>query len=297
MKPYTLSLGEVEKLYKLAEDFQKHGFDVKLFPEVYYDTFENACKVFPDLEQNSNRFSNSIHPNFFGVYLYETFFIPTNEINFDATKEGIIILFRDRIEDNVGFGDNKNLRLIVLLYQISQWLIHFPKAKTNYFWKYGFEYSIPKTKEALSSILITWGIETNEEKAALNYLLPGYNSNFTQRNLVDNLTTDLTLAQEVLLEKIVILREAFYLKDKLMFDFLFYKNLDLKTYLNNACVEDCIEDNIKQTFIANTDFKYPLIRGDHSFGMMFNHCDATKNIIKTLYITDRIRYPLRDKKD
>jgi len=49
---YRFSSNELSKMGWFKGLFTDNGYLIERFPEVYYDTFDNARKVYPNLERN-----------------------------------------------------------------------------------------------------------------------------------------------------------------------------------------------------------------------------------------------------
>ena len=63
---YRFSSNELSKMGWLKGLFADNSFLIERFPEVYYDTFDNARKVYPNLERNQKEDT----PDYLGVYIY-----------------------------------------------------------------------------------------------------------------------------------------------------------------------------------------------------------------------------------
>jgi hypothetical protein len=130
LNAYRFSAKELVKMGWLKDLFQDNGFVIDRFPEVYYDTFKNASKVYTNLEQHINEDT----PDYLGVYIF-AYGDETCEEQCRSTKEGVIVLFSDRIQDfclrkqsklSESLIDIENaLREVVLYHELGHWLSHW----------------------------------------------------------------------------------------------------------------------------------------------------------------------------
>jgi hypothetical protein len=153
LKSYRFSDAELNKMLWLKELFQENGFTIDRFPEVYYDDFN---KVYPEKEHNSFPNEGPVDPDMLGVY---RFGLEKDCIGKPCRKstEGIIILFKDRIEhysSNTG-TDIDSVRFVVLMHELGHWLSHWP-IRENYNWRIGFHLSNTHTHEALAQLIAYW---------------------------------------------------------------------------------------------------------------------------------------------
>ncbi len=246
---YRFSSEEMKKMLWLKKDlFEDNGFTVERFPEVYYDTFDKACEVWPSLKENQEEDGT---PDYLGCYIYNG----GSSIN-DPSEEGIIILFSDRIKDFVsrrpGLTENC-LRYVVLMHELGHWLSHWP-CGNDLRWLYGFQLRNKRTKEALANIIAYWCLDTDCHKNAMDILTPKLRSPDGFLVLIDkdshNINTEnpygayyllLRKSQKEILEKIKLLRAAFYLEDYKMMDFLQSEIQTLSDFLADGVCEDYIQ--------------------------------------------------------
>jgi hypothetical protein len=245
---YRFSSEETKKMLWLKDLFEENGFTVERFPEVYYDTFEKACEVWPSLKENQDEEET---PDYLGAYIYKG----GNSIN-DPSSEGIIILFSDRIEDFVSIkpGLTENcVRYVVLMHELGHWLSHWP-CGNDLRWLYGFQLGNKRTKEALANIIAYWCLDTDCHKKTMDILTPKLKNPDGFLELIDkdshNINTDnpygayyllLRKSQKEILEKNKLLRSAFYLEDNKMMDFLQSEIQTLSEFLSDGVFEDYIQ--------------------------------------------------------
>ncbi len=249
---YRFSSEEMKKMLWLKDLFEDNGFTVERFPEVYYDTFEKACEVWPFLKEN--RYEEVITPDYLGMYIYNCGYSIK-----DPSDEGIIILFSDRIKDLVSrkseLGVTENcVRYVVLMHELGHWLSHWP-CGDDLRWLYGFQLPNKRTKEALANIIAYWCLDTDCHKRTMDILTPKLRNTDPFLVFIDkdshNINTEnsygayyllLRKSQKEILEKIKLLRAAFYLEDNKMIDFLQSEIQTLSDFLSDGLLEDYIQE-------------------------------------------------------
>lgn len=168
LKAYRLSEIETESIYDLLGLFgwrSFHDSDYELpqrLPEIYYDTRKNIERFY-----NLPKATEST-PDYFGVYLYDIVSDSTNEPIRATTEEGIIILFKDRIESGEKTLEEIDaLRYIVLMHELGHWISHMAtyNGKDKCFestewknWELGYNYlpSPSKIKETFAQLFAYW---------------------------------------------------------------------------------------------------------------------------------------------
>ena len=247
---YRFSSEEMKKMNWLKDLFEDNGYTVERFPEVYYDTFDKACEVWPKELKNNNYEEDT--PDYLGCYIYNG----GNSIK-DPSEEGIIILFSDRIKDFVsrrpGLTENC-LRYVVLMHELGHWLSHWP-CGNDLRWLYGFQLQNKRTKEALANIIAYWCLDTDCHKKAMDILTPKLRTPDGFLVLIDkdshNINTEnpygayyllLRKSQKEILEKIKLLRAAFYLENIKMMEFLQSEIQTLPDFLVDGVLEDYIQE-------------------------------------------------------
>jgi len=247
---YRFSSEEMKKMLWLKDLFEDNGFTVERFPEVYYDTFDKACEVWPSLKENQDEEGT---PDYLGAYIYKGGFTIK-----DPSEEGVIILFSDRIKDFVSRNSINGLtencvRYVVLMHELGHWLSHWP-CGNDLRWLYGFQLRNKRTKEALANIIAYWCLDTDCHKKAMDILTPKLRTPDGFLVFIDkdshNINTEnpygayyllLKKSQKEILEKIKLLRAAFYLEDNKMMDFLQSEIQTLSDFLADGVFEDYIQ--------------------------------------------------------
>ncbi len=281
---YRFSSEEMKKMLWLKDLFEENGFTLERFPEVYYDTFDKACEVWPSLKENQDEEET---PDYLGAYIYKG----GNPIN-DPSSEGIIILFSDRIEDFVSRkpGRTENcVRYVVLMHELGHWLSHWP-CGNDLRWLYGFQLGNKRTKEALANIIAYWCLDTDCHKNTMDVLTPKLINPNGFLVIIDkdshNINTEnpygayyllLRKSQKEIIEKIKLLRAAFYLEDNKMMEFLQSEIQTLFELLADGVFEDYIqEDRLKELITLPKLFS----RGaENSIGRIFKGKSSIDDIL------------------
>ncbi len=277
LKAYRFSDAELEKMLSLKGLFAENNIKIDRFPEVYYDTLDNA-RIFygiPDL----NQFEGTI--DYLGIYIYGG----GKDIN-EATEEGIVILFEDNIKAHC---KSKNLtidsvRFVVLMHEIGHWLTHWPAnaaEKKGYIneqnWTFGFQMPNKKTKEALANLIAFWTCESDEtHKLTLQELSPKNADGTININDPYGAYIELISAEKAtIIKKLIAIRNAFYLKDEKMFAFLKADDIELSEFLvreklNEYVNAEFLEILTNEPFLAscsiNLYFKLPAEKVDLAKG-------------------------------
>lgn len=221
LKAYRFSEEELQKILELKSLFQNNGFEIERLPEVYFDDYDRFKEVFGEIENDkwNNDFDFVLEPEMIGIY---TNYSIKNQLE---TKEGIIVLFKDRIERYASYlSDNKKngltisenittIRLLVLLHEVGHWICHWPLAQ-NKNWTKGFGLKNPKTHESLAQLITYWMIENQVDlkKHFEDNLVP------TNKNNIYALYEQLiSFDKEEIIKKIIFLREHYFLDDELNF--------------------------------------------------------------------------------
>ena len=220
---------EESKKSELISLFQCSNYEIDHSPEVYYDDYDNWKKsstFSEDLidfmkdwdsilaQMNSNNPSIKIPIEYLGVYCDYTI---KGEIE---TKEGIVVLFKDRIEQYATYlAENENrlsisenidiLQLLVLIHELGHWMCHWPLADGGN-WKIGYGLDNPKTHESLAQLITYWMVENQGQlkKYFEAHLVP------TNPNNIYALYKKLTGFEKVkIIDKIKFLRNHYFLND------------------------------------------------------------------------------------
>ena len=185
---YRFSSDEMKKMLWLKDLFEDNGFTVERFPEVYYDTFEKACEVWPSLKENHDEEGT---PDYLGVYIPDYSEIKCNEnCDLKIVNEGVIVLFKDkilayaeRIDDKLAIGLSvieNSLKEVVLFHELGHWFSHWPLDNSGSNWKcrYYYDFKTEKadkiTHESFAQIIAYWCSDGNpvNEVILRDYLTP-----------------------------------------------------------------------------------------------------------------------------
>jgi hypothetical protein len=243
LNAYRFSAKELVKMGWLKDIFQDNGFVIDRFPEVYYDTFKNASKVYPNLEQHINEDT----PDYLGVYIFE-YGDEKCEEQCRSTKEGVIVLFSDRIQDfclrkqsefSESLIDIENaLREVVLYHELGHWLSHWPYYSGSN-WKCGYSAKDRITHEVYAQLVAYWCVEGHRLNELLlrEHLTPKIPSSPYNKYelLVGKSKVDM-------LSKLVLLRKywcSFQLTDELAYELL-------KMDLIEKCVAYAFENSVRK---------------------------------------------------
>ncbi len=178
---YRFSSDEMKKMLWLKDLFEDNGFTVERFPEVYYDTFDKACEVFPDLEKVIEEGT----PDYLGVYIAKKPKIKCEEkCDLEIVNEGIIVLFKDRILEYAKRIDGKlalglsvienAIKEVVLYHELGHWFSHWPLDDSGANWKCGYDTKDKITHESYAQIIAYWCTDGNpvNELILRDYLTP-----------------------------------------------------------------------------------------------------------------------------
>jgi hypothetical protein len=228
LQAYRFSEQEMNKMIKLKVIFEKNNLKIDRFPEVYYDDYNNYKEIYGEINKNSewtsekwnevlknednHSTSNSLIINFpviidfLGVY---------TDFGSEGEKEGVIVLFKDRIESLKLNHDD--VRFVVLMHELGHWLTHWA-TYNNENWSKGYRAgSDKKTHESLAQLIAYWAVQNNSNLKDLleTHLTP------TDRDdpyaLYKNLTN---IDPKDVLKKLVEIRKHAFLTDDLMYAFL-----------------------------------------------------------------------------
>ncbi|MBM3163824.1 MAG: hypothetical protein FJZ80_00050 [Bacteroidetes bacterium] len=179
---YRFSAQEINKMLWLKDLFTENGYTVDRFPEVYYDTFENACEVWPFLK--GNKYEEGT-PDYLGVYIPNYSKIKCEEnCDLKIVNEGVIVLFKDRIlvyaemiegKQALGLSVIENsLKEVVLYHELGHWFSHWPLDDSGANWKCGYDAKDKITHESYAQIIAYWCSDGNplNELILEDYLTP-----------------------------------------------------------------------------------------------------------------------------
>jgi hypothetical protein len=258
LKAYRFAESELKQMIQLRKLFESNHLITDRFPEVYYDTFEKYELIF-----GKQKATHEDEPDYLGVYHYK------HNRELTKTLEGVIILFKDRIEDfcirlSLGVDD---VRFIVLMHEMGHWLTHWSKCNDQN-WEKGYISDHKKTHESLAQLIAYWSVYRNPRlKKILNkHLTPSNKNNEYALYLLL-----VKLQKSVVLKKLIEIRNYYFLDsqfitehklDEIYFNFLnsrfvdffdFFtqeKNIAENLRLINNCEisEDDIERLVKVNF-------------------------------------------------
>jgi hypothetical protein len=172
LQQYRLSNNELLLLNNLFEIYSNNGFSIDKWPEIYYCDYNLARHHFEILEEEYLEENYIFNPDYLGIY------------RFNYNKEGIIILFRDRILNASNKFYNKNnrfndlnevitlLKTKVLIHEIGHWLTHSCAIinKDDILFQYG---ALPKViTESLAQLTVIWSFY--KHKSEFEYKLESF---------------------------------------------------------------------------------------------------------------------------
>ena len=235
LQAYRFSEQEMNKMIELKGIFEKNDFKIDRFPEVYYDTYDNYLIVynkereknqsseekkldnlFSDYENIRNiKIGNEIPIDLLGVYT--DFDIKGNKVK---TKEGVIVLFKDRIE-TLGLNFDY-VRFVVLMHELGHWLSHFPRYDESN-WENGYSSEHKKTHESFAQLIAYWAVDGNPKlEDILERLTPDDKKD--PYALYKNLTG---LSKSSVLTKLIEIRKHYFLPDLILYSFLKYSETNV----------------------------------------------------------------------
>lgn len=207
LKAYRFSEPELKKLIEVRLLFSRNKLVTDRFPEVYYDDIENYERLFGKLKA-----TNDDTPDYLGVYHYGC------EPDKLKTKEGIIVLFKDRIENfcKRKSVDQNDVRYIVLMHEMGHWLTHWSEFDGEN-WAKGYGIDNPMTHESLAQLIAYWAVDGDPdcEKILREYLTPKNESNEYALYL-----TLKSYSKSKILLKLIEIRKQFFLNDYFLSGFM-----------------------------------------------------------------------------
>lgn len=241
MKAYRFCDSEMNRMIWLKECFEKEGFNFRGLrqPSVYYANLSDLDRTIMDQE----KVSTDLSPDYLGIYSFQmknrTNDLARNvKIPFDdISKEGVIILFKDRIEKiSNRYGVNpseEDIRFVVLMHEWGHWVTHWPKYR-KFNWHRGFHRSVKMTMEALAQLIAYWACGDNAQlQQTLTWMSPQINGSIDESNPygVYNRLKGKNMAD--IIHKIGQLRKVWFMHDAKMLEYLEADETDLIKWLSN----------------------------------------------------------------
>jgi hypothetical protein len=230
LKAYRFSETELKKMNELRHLFADNNLVTDRFPEVYYDDIEAYEQLFGKIENTEEE----ITPDYLGVYQY------SYDSDRLTTKEGIIVLFKNRIEN---FCKSKSIdinkvRLIVLVHELGHWLTHWAELKGKN-WKKGFGINNLKTHESLAQLVAYWAIDGNPgcERILKDNLTPK-----DQKNAYALYKELIAQSKSEILAKLIEIREYYYLGDYFLYNFLKEDYKTMIDYVSDLFLNEKFKD-------------------------------------------------------
>ncbi len=176
LNPYRFSDDELKLLSNLKEVFSANGFAINLWPEIYFCVYDEAVLYF-DLNKGDEHWSRDenylFNPDYLGVYL------PL------VNKEGVIVLFRDRIQEAaVRFYRRRQdsfkdfdivinlMKTKVLIHEIGHWLTHACSMVNQQEVMLHFNLLPKIIKETMAQLTVIWSYY--KHKSAFEYSLENF---------------------------------------------------------------------------------------------------------------------------
>lgn len=256
---YRFSDEELDKMMWLKKLFTDNGFSFEpnRFPEVYYDDFNKVKEQYPEIKSDQDG-----TPDYLGVYIYHLKGGASKE-PCRKSKEGIIVLLRDRIE-NYRRIPTDDLRFAVLMHELGHWLSHWTYKK-GYNWSIGYHLTNDKTHEVFAQLFAYWACKDNPRhlealialspKKVRQFISNEAHAEETAESLID---TEKTYgrywllkdrAYSSILEKLHQIREGWMLKDDVMIEFLKKEGEDdIEKWLRS--LEDFTQEKISSCEIS-----------------------------------------------
>lgn len=163
IKSYRLSDNEILLLNNVKDVYLKNGFGYEMLPEIYYCNYDEAKLNFElkesEISEEENYFFN---PDFLGSYQYS------------VSKEGIIILYRDRIliaahriySKNFQKFQNEDeviilLKAKVLIHEIGHWLTHYCSLINKHDIMNNFMFLPKIIIESMAQLTVLWSFKNH----------------------------------------------------------------------------------------------------------------------------------------
>lgn len=258
--PYRFSSLELEKMNWLKESIfkpNKYSFSPDRFPEVYYQDFhEFQFDKFELGKEDGN-------PDYLGVYCFDL------DQNSDSSslafsklsKEGVIILFKDRIESYSSINPaltEEAIRFVVLMHELGHWLAHWAEFSGKR-WTKGFHLPNRKTEDALAQLICFWCCEGNKlHEDGLFELSPKDSNRLIDTSKIYGGYESLKIfSYSSILKKLNGLRQYWIIKDDKMIEFLNSDYTDIDSWLETQKIEnghplylDLVEKELAESYLG-----------------------------------------------
>ena len=235
MKAYRFNDLEMERMISLQKTFSTAGFlfDGVRHPAVYYDDLSNLdVKI-----QKKEKQQKDISPEYFGAYMFDLNTTGSansleEETRFDAiSKEGEIILFKDKIERKRNSPSVDSIRFVVLMHEWGHWVTHWP-LYSKFNWDRGFNRPIIKTLETIAQLVAYWACESDVElQDALTWMSPKINGKIDETNPYGIYAGLVNKDKSEIIHKIGQLRKVWFIHDEKMVEFLKAEQTDVIEWL------------------------------------------------------------------
>lgn len=157
IKAYRFSKLELSHMERLLQVFKANEYDLIQWPEVYYCEHKDLYPINEIDTDDISRFENNIYiPDYLGIY------------KFDIYREGIIVLFKDRIkhcaskisnELSLDYNETFNaLKFIVLMHELGHWFTHWCHTSNQVQRSISFHYQSTGVLESMAQLSFVWSI-------------------------------------------------------------------------------------------------------------------------------------------
>jgi hypothetical protein len=295
LKAYRFSESELKKLIQMRQLFSENNLVTDRFPEVYYDDIKNYETLFGLFEA-----TNEDTPDYLGVYHYDF------ESDKLTTKEGIIVLFKDRIE---AFCKRKSVgkdevRYIVLMHELGHWLAHWSEFNDEN-WKKGYGIDNPMTHEAIAQLIAFWAVDGDPvcEEILRESLTPKDERNKYALYLILK-----SHSKSEILKKLIEIRKYFFLNEYFQFELLKSNAITMIDFISGLFSAETLKklreeiENIKIPFSENLEvFEEPFCKNlignleriidepKPKYDIVFHNTDKLDVLLKKLFINMKSR--------
>lgn len=273
---YRCSTNELQKMQWLKARFEANGyhFNPNRFPEIYYSNHEAVLRSYPSVESGQEG-----TPDYLGVYLFEM--EGENDL-FPCSKEGIIVLFKDRIENYCSRHNVSEdaVRFVVLMHELGHWLSHWAIHEDHH-WSLGYHLPNKRTHEGLAQLIAFWACKGNKDYlATLTNLSPRNGKGEVDTSAIYGgyiLLTGHTIP--LVLKKLAALRKFWMLKDEKMFLFLASDKKEVSKWMRTLALSDAEKPYID---LVEEEISNSLIEEEGDFFDVYFLKGIGKGVYKTL---------------